>query len=175
MTNKGRPKSPDSKADWKDPVDAAEQRKEVRRLRRRIKLDEIVPDRRCKDCGKIELRTASWVVGVDSAVCRKCYDERWILERGKLVRMSDRSCRVDCAAEQIVTYRLDPEAVQKARKLARLSATRLAADAMLSRRQVQQIETGALEMTADEMRRIGEVFAARGVLLEIAVVNPPDL
>lgn len=60
------------RADWSDP---AAKREYVREYKRKKRQSKLPADRKCS-CGRVFLKTKSWVLKCNPPVCRSCYAKR---------------------------------------------------------------------------------------------------
>lgn len=110
-------------ASWADPEDKRLLANQQNAKKRDDLLNRVVPSKECPGCGKIILSRRSWVVKDGQCVCRSCWSSGNVGEGagGKMTMPI-----VKGEPTTTVTYPISGLAIEKARRLARLSINRFA-------------------------------------------------
>lgn len=148
------------KCDWSNPEDYAEYKSDKYLSKRLAVLDNLVPTRRCPACSDIKLSSREWVVNADktAAMCRKCFHGQ------KTNPTEQQTMDIAIFPQTITRYRLDRDALTRARCAAGLSPGAFARRAGWSLTYQRRLEENVETVDADKVTVILTVLKESGVM-----------
>lgn len=149
------------KCDWEDPEDVAAYRQEKHAETRLAVLNELVPTRVCPGpCGQLRLSSREWVVSKDrrAAMCRRCFHNRYSKPGG--VQVLD----LTLFPTVVTRYKLDGEALTRARAATKLSVRAFAHKAGWSLSYQRKLEAAAETVNEANAKTIITVLQDCGVI-----------
>lgn len=149
--------------DWSSLEDRNERSSDKRLEDRDRVLNELVPNRICKECSKTYLKNRSWIVNNDRAICRSCFFRQRIAER--MSKLSERCLGKDLFSEPqiFVRYALNKQRMMDLRKGAGMSISEFARRAGWSRSYQRKLESDLVStVTEDTKETILSVFREVG-------------
>jgi len=160
------------KCDWDDPEDVNQYRRGRRADERRIRLDKLVPDRKCPRCGLTVLQNRSWVFSKrkkNLVICRSCYHrlmEIKLDKEGELSRI--RLKKAMARAKGSDRFILSGVSLETAIQLAGMSKAHFSRRAGWSAPYTQKLVAGKVKsVNADTAKVILMVLAEGGVEYEL--------